>query len=903
MKKLLSARPLVACIARTLICSAICVTANAQLSTNPDKFLGNITTSYQMDAGGGVPQFYKLWNQVTCENESKWGSVEGTRGSYNWSGADNAFKYAKNHNFTYKFHALVWGSQYPNWLPNLSPTDRFAAMEKWFDAVKNHYKAPQWPNTLPMIDVVNEAVGTHQAGNPMIKESLGGGGKTGYDWLIKAFEMAYERFPNSILIYNDFNTFQWNTDEYIDLVRYLRDAGAPIDAYGCQSHDLTDCSLSKFQTAEKKIQDALKMPMYSTEYDIGTADDNLQLQRYKEQIPYMWEKDYCAGITLWGYVYGKTWTTDGNSGIYKNGKERPAMTWLKEYMASEKAQQAKSPFPGMKKRVGVYVRPRDLKVAKGDVLPIKVRTFITDDAKAENAAIAIEKVELYVSKDDKFANATELISTMTEEPYIAEYSVPSNSTTGWKATKAIVYTNDGNTYERYGRINVLSSTVKREPYSETLPELPGRIITGKYDNGASGVTYNKASRSIGTAGATVQTDGWMEYTVDVKEPGIYTFDASVSATKAGGMFHISEYTLDNLTYFSDFIEVPSTGSTSSNKQFRTLHGVFKKELTAGRHTLCLNIDKGGFYINEINFKRYDEDKTMTCTVSRSPAAVTVGEKTTITVTAASKTSDVVSVDVYANNLWIGTLTEAPYKLEYEPTSAGKHSITAVVTDANGKSKTSTVATLTVNPQRTPYSGVISIPGTIQAENYDKGGEGYSYHDSDTNNEGDASFRTDEGIDIVKGNNGKAIGYTANGEWTEYTINVKEPGEYEYTATVSNGSSSTGGFTIGILKGTSTTATTVAKVSFSGTGGWDTYKTVTGKLTQKLAVGEQRIRFTINPGNCNIDKVEFKCTLNTGIEEVNSVNAETGEQFSLSGQKVGANYRGIVIKNGRKVLKK
>ena len=135
MKKLLSARPLVACIARTLICSAICVTANAQLSTNPDKFLGNITTSYQMDAGGGVPQFYKLWNQVTCENESKWGSVEGTRGSYNWSGADNAFKYAKNHNFTYKFHALVWGSQYPNWLPNLSPTDRFAAMEKWFDAV------------------------------------------------------------------------------------------------------------------------------------------------------------------------------------------------------------------------------------------------------------------------------------------------------------------------------------------------------------------------------------------------------------------------------------------------------------------------------------------------------------------------------------------------------------------------------------------------------------------------------------------------------------------------------------------------------------------------------------------------------------------------------------------------
>ena len=248
--------------------------ANAQLSSNQDKFLGNITTSYNVDAGGGVPAFYKLWNQITCENESKWGSVEGTKGSFNW-GCDKAFNYAKQHNFTYKFHALVWGAQYPNWLPNLTPKERFAAITNWYDKVKAKYK------TLPLIDVVNEAVGTHQAGNPMIKESLGGGGKTSYDWLIKAFDMAGERWPDAILIYNDYNTFQWNTDEYIELVRTLRDAGAPIDAYGCQSHDLTDCSLSKFQQSEKKIQDALLMPMYSTEYDICTADDNLKLQRYQ----------------------------------------------------------------------------------------------------------------------------------------------------------------------------------------------------------------------------------------------------------------------------------------------------------------------------------------------------------------------------------------------------------------------------------------------------------------------------------------------------------------------------------------------------------------------------------------------------------------------------------------------
>ena len=162
------------------------------------------------------------------------------------------------------------------------------------DAVKKRY-----PN-LQLIDVVNEAISGHQAGTPYFIEALGGTGKTGYDWIIKAFELAYERWPDAILIYNDFNTFQWNTDQYIDLVKTLRDAGAPIDAYGCQSHDLTDCDITKFKQSMTKIQNALKMPMYSTEYDIGTSDDDLQLKRYKEQIPYMWESDYVAGITLWG---------------------------------------------------------------------------------------------------------------------------------------------------------------------------------------------------------------------------------------------------------------------------------------------------------------------------------------------------------------------------------------------------------------------------------------------------------------------------------------------------------------------------------------------------------------------------------------------------------------------------
>ena len=868
----------------SLTTAVLCLTpvaVKAQLSSNPDKFLGNITTSYQVDYG--KEKYYTLWNQITCENESKWGSVEGTRNSYNW-GCDNAFNYAKSHKFTYKFHALVWGAQYPNWLPNLVPAERFTAMVKWYDAVKKKY------NTLPLIDVVNEAVGTHQPGNPMIKEMLGGGGKTGYDWLIKAFEMAYERWPDAILIYNDYNTFQWNTDEYIDLVRYLRDSGAPIDAYGCQSHDLTDCSFSNFKASESKIQTALQMPFYSTEYDIGTDDDNLQLQRYKEQIPYMWEKDYCAGITLWGYIYGHTWTTNGNSGLIKeetvNGKkvytDRPAMTWLRDYMKSDAAKNAKSPFPGMKKEASIYIRPADLNVAKGDKVAIKVRASL--------ATKTIEKVELYVG--------SQLAATMTEAPYMAEYTT---STTGWQTLKAVVTATDGSTYERYGRFNVLSSPTKREPYNGEPFSLPGTIDATQYDKGASKVTYYSASRSV----AATKDNQWMEYTVDVKEKGIYTFDAEVAAAKAGGRFHLSEYGFDNLTFLTDFTDVPVTGST---KDFKMIHGILKDTLTAGLHKICLNIEKGGFYIKSLTLNRYEVDKTMTVTLAAlSPATISLGDTTTISLktlkTATDSEKTIAKVDFYANNMLIGTLTEAPYTIEFTPLESGSYNITATATDSEGMVKTSAKKTLKVNGKRLPYSGTpVALPGIIQAENFDKGGEGMTFHDSDTNDEGDAAYRTDNGgLDLVKGNSGTAIGYTVNNEWTEYTVNVKEPGEYSFEATCSNGGSSNGGFTINTVKGT--TVTQVGKVTVTPTGGWDTYKVMSGKLSKNLAEGEQILRFTINGANCNIDKVKFICTLNTGIQTVVTAQPQRQVTYNLKGQRVDSNYKGIVIRNGRKVLKR
>ena len=657
MKKILSIATL--CLLTTL-------GMRAQLSSNPYKFLGNITTRGNVEAGGGVPSYYTLWNQITCENESKWSSVEGNRGNFNWTGAERAFNYAKQHHFTYKYHALVWGAQYPGWLESLSPKNRFAALTNWFDNAKAKFK------TLPMIDVVNEAVGRHQEGNPMMKETLGGGGKTGYDWLIKAFDMAYQRWPDAILIYNDYNSIRWDVDNYITLVQTLRDAGAPIDAYGNQAHELSDISETELKNVLKRQQDALKMPMFATELDIDIANDAQQKAQYQKVLPAFWEAPYCAGVTLWGYVLGATWV--GNSGLYRDGAERPAMTWIKEYMESDAAKNAVGPLPGTKKEASIYIRPAALKVLKDEAMLIKVRASL--------ATKTIEKVDFYVNN--------ELVTTMTEAPYIVEYTP---TTSGWNNTKAVVTATDGSTYERYGRINVVSSKNKHEPYNETVFELPGTININEYDKGQTGVNFNNASRTVTDA----MKDGqWMEYTVDVKEDGLYSFDATVASSNANGMFHFAEYGLDSLSFLTEFVEVPKTGGKTV---WKTLHGRLQTPLTAGRHVFTLLVGKGNFCFKDLTLNRIEEGEGMSCRLKNFNPHYGVGDVIPIEMKVTSKNSPVSHVSVYANNLLVGTSTESPYTVNFVPSEMGTYAITAIVTAEDGTIKESTARNLVVD---SPY---------------------------------------------------------------------------------------------------------------------------------------------------------------------------------------------------------
>ncbi len=86
-------------------------------------------------------------------------------------------------------------------------------------------------------------------------------------------------------------------------------------------------------------------------------------------------------------------------------------------------------------------------------------------------------------------------------------------------------------------------------------------------------------------------------------------------------------------------------------------------------------------------------------------------------------------------------------------------------------------------QQQAYNGPHTIPGIIEAENFDLGGEGVAYHDNEPGQLTTVSnYRTATDPDVEvefkpQNSNEHIVGWTSNGEWYEYTFNVEETDDY------------------------------------------------------------------------------------------------------------------------------
>lgn len=251
---------------------------------------------------------------------------------------DRAYNYAMQSNLIFKDHTLIWGQQQPSWISSLDSTEQIFYIEAWIRMIGQRYPG------IDMVDVVNEPLVTHNPpdggnGRANYKNALGGNGETGWDWVIKSFELARKYLPNAQLLINDYGIINDNsaTTGYLTIINLLKDRGL-IDGIGVQGHrfEFESTNVNILKSNLDRLA-ATGLPIYISEMDLGnignagTPDDNTQLDLYQRIFPVIWEHPGVKGITLWGYIEGQIWQETCYL-VHADGTPRPALEWLQQYI-------------------------------------------------------------------------------------------------------------------------------------------------------------------------------------------------------------------------------------------------------------------------------------------------------------------------------------------------------------------------------------------------------------------------------------------------------------------------------------------------------------------------------------------------------------------------------------------
>lgn len=208
------------------------------------------------------------------------------------------------------------------------------------------------------------------------------------------------------------------------------------------------------------------------------------------------------------------------------------------------------------------------------------------------------------------------------------------------------------------------------------------------------------------------------------------------------------------------------------------------------------------------------------------ASYTAPASITITADASDSDGSVSSVAFYQNSSLLGTDYSSPYSYSWSNVSAGTYSLTAVATDNESATTTSTAITVYVTTSGSSITiqenetGFCNVDGTVDNNNSGYTGDGFANTDNATGN----------GID--------------------WKINVLTGGTYTFTWRYANGSSDR---PADLIVGTSTLS---SDISFPSTSSWTTWDVVSVNVSLSTGTQDVRLEATGSGGLANIDYIQI-----------------------------------------------
>ena len=745
----------------------------AQMGKCKGKYLGNVidgTTN-----SGADYKYNTYWNQATAENGCKWGSVESSQGSYNFSTCDVAYNWAKSNSGLFKYHNFAWGSQTPGYVSSASTATITQAVENYIAAVANHYNPM---GGIALIDVFNEPVHTALPGNYKAALTAGyqaanPGGTNEYGWIIWVFQLARKYFPNAKLLLNEYSI---ENDPNGALVTYAAMANAVlnapnltdgsknlIDGLGLQCHAFsinasTGFTASELQSSLDKLYSLTGLPMHITEMDLdANPNETTQSNQYQALFPVAWNHPHVAGMTLWGYVQGFTWR-NGNGTAGPNGTdsgimyastysanpggERPALTWIKNYMASQ-PNLSGCPLPGTE-GPGWGTTTTTTSPTVSITTPANNATYtapasVTIAASASETGGTISSVQFY--------NGTTLLGTSTTSPYGFSWSNVAAGT--YSITAKATDSNGNSTTSTAVSITVNAPANKPPTVSITAPAnnasytAPASVTitatAADADGTVSSVQFYNGTTLLGTSTTAPYSFTWTNvaagtYSITAKatdNSGAVTTSAAVSITVnptvvQGPVISITS-PANNASFTSPAsitISVNATDATGTVTFVKFLNGttVIGVDSTAPYSFVWTNVAAGTYSITAsatdnnvaaatsaaVTVKvNAPAPPSISITSPANNASYTAPASVTITASATDASSTITSVQFYNGTTLLGTSTTAPYSFAWTNVAAGTYSVTAKLTDSNGATATSSAVTVKVNAPAPPSISITS----------------------------------------------------------------------------------------------------------------------------------------------------------------------------------------------------
>jgi len=248
---------------------------------------------------------------AVCENETKWGSNEGTRDIETYSDADYIYNWCNDNGIKMRGHCLFWeqvNGNFPAWLENLSyaaypaSSDMLGEVDERLNSAVNHFKGK----------FVNWDVDNEMLSDSFFTSRLGNAG------IVHMFNASKAIDPNCGMFMNEYsgNSFGgYNSGPYVTRANTLIGLGATIDGYGIQAHLAENAAFQPQSYYDNVLQPlaVFGKPIWATEFDASHTNATTSADNIENFFRICFSHSSVDGIIMWGFMNGQMWRT--NAGL------------------------------------------------------------------------------------------------------------------------------------------------------------------------------------------------------------------------------------------------------------------------------------------------------------------------------------------------------------------------------------------------------------------------------------------------------------------------------------------------------------------------------------------------------------------------------------------------------------